>query len=65
MTKPTGRVMTVAEWAMELGCHPETLRVAIRRRQLLATIDPLRRGRPYVITAADMKSFLDKRRTSR
>lgn len=64
MTSLTGpqREMTTEEWAQELGCHPETLRRAIRRRQLLAHKRPLSVGPVYVISAADMASFLEKRR---
>lgn len=56
------RLMTVKAWSEELGCNPETLRRAIRRRQLLATFDPLSKGPGYVIAADDMAAFLDKRR---
>jgi excisionase family DNA binding protein len=56
---------TVKEWAEYLGCHPETLRVAIRRKQLLATIRPLSLGPEYEITPEDMQAFLEKRRTAR
>jgi len=62
MPRPVGRVMTITQWAKELGCHVETLRRAIRRKELLATRDPLSPGLPYVISAADMASFLEKRR---
>ena len=54
------RPKTVAEWAKELGCHPETLRVAIRQKRLLATATPLKAGNPYVITGPDMAAFLAK-----
>lgn len=43
----------------------ETLRRAIRRKELLATIDPLSRGPQYVATAADFQAFLEKRRAGR
>lgn len=62
--KPQGRSMTTAEWAEELGCHPETLRIAIRRKELLAQKDPLSRGPTYRVTAVDMAAFLEKRRSA-
>lgn len=49
-------------WAARAGCSVETLRRAIRRKELLATIEPLSRGPRYVVTAADFQTFLDKRR---
>lgn len=57
-----GRVMTVSQWSEELGCVPETLRKAIRRKQLLAYRKPLVKGRPYQIESHDMAAFLAKRR---
>lgn len=56
-----GRKLSVAEAADTAGCNPETIRRAIRRKELLATREPTKRGRGYVILAADLKSFLDKR----
>ncbi len=55
----------LAHWAEQAGCSVETLRRAIRRKELLASIDPLSRGPQYVVTAADFASFLDKRRAGR
>jgi predicted transcriptional regulator len=63
MAVQRGRVMTVAKWAVELGCTEETLRKAIRRKQLLAVRKPLVRGMPYEINAIDMDAFLLKRRS--
>lgn len=57
------RRLTVEEAAATLGCHPETIRRAIRARELLATREPTKRGRGYVILAADLASFREKRRT--
>lgn len=58
-----GRARSLKAWAAELGCTPETLRRAIRRKELLATIDPLSLGPQYVVLPADMQSFLEKRRS--
>lgn len=55
--------MTPAEWAAELGCTPETIRRAIRRKELLAERSPLGKGLPYQITARNMARFLEDRRT--
>lgn len=57
-----GRKFTVASAADTAGCHPETIRRAIRRKELLATREPTKRGRGYVILAADLASFMEKRR---
>jgi excisionase family DNA binding protein len=54
--------MTVIEAAHQAGCHPETIRRAIRAKELLATREPTKRGRGFVITAADLAAFLEKRR---
>lgn len=62
MPAPSGRVRPLKDWAKELGCSVETLRRAVRKRELLATIDPLSRGPQYVATATDMAAFLEKRR---
>jgi hypothetical protein len=52
-------------WALQLGCSVETLRRAVRRKELLATIDPVSRGPQYVATAADVQAFLEKRRAGK
>ena len=57
------RKLTVDEAAAALGCHSETIRRAIRSKELLATREPTKRGRGYVILAADLASFREKRRT--
>jgi excisionase family DNA binding protein len=57
-----GRVFTVKQAAGHAGCHPETIRRAIRRRELLATKEPTKRGRGYVILPHDLNSWLEKRR---
>jgi excisionase family DNA binding protein len=56
------RKLTVEQAARTAECHPETIRRAIRRRELLATREPTKRGRGYVILAADLASFIEKRR---
>lgn len=60
----TDRKLSVEQAAATVGCHPETIRRAIRRRELLATKEPTKRGRGYVILAADLASFMEKRRVS-
>jgi len=62
MAPPQGRRFDVNGAAGVAGCHPETIRRAIRRRELLATREPTKRGRGYVILAADLFSFMEKRR---
>lgn len=57
------RRLTAEQAAEAMGCHPETIRRAIRARELLATREPTKRGRGYVILAADLASFREKRRT--
>jgi len=56
------RQMNVTEAAKVAGCHPETIRRAIRAKELLATREPTKRGRGFVITAPDLATFLEKRR---
>lgn len=56
------RRLNVEQAAITAECHPETIRRAIRRRELLATREPTKRGRGYVILAADLHSFIEKRR---
>jgi len=56
------RRMTVEQAAQTAGCHPETIRRAIRRHELLAQREPVKRGRGYVILAADLAAFMEKRR---
>lgn len=58
----TARRMSVTQAAEAAGCHPETIRRAIRAKELLATREPTRRGRGYVILVSDLASFLEKRR---
>ena len=60
--KPTSPYKTTAQWAEELGVNVETIRRAIRRKQVLATKLPMSPGPTYVITHADMAAFLEKRR---
>lgn len=62
---PPTKGRPLKHWAAELGCSVETLRRAIRRKELLAQIDPVSKGPQYVATAADIQAFLEKRRTSR
>lgn len=56
------RRFTVDEAALQAGCHPETIRRAIRTRELLATREPTKPGRGYIVLAADLFSFIEKRR---
>lgn len=56
------RKLTVAEAAVTADCNKETIRRAIRRKELLATREATKRGRGYVILAVDLKSFIDKRK---
>jgi hypothetical protein len=49
-------------WASQAGCTVETLRRAIRRKELLAVKEPLSRGPRYVVTPTDFQAFLEKRR---
>lgn len=58
----TARKLDVTEAAETAKCHPETIRRAIRRKELLATREPTKRGRGFVITATDLASWLEKRR---
>jgi len=58
----TVRKLTVTQAAETAGCNPETIRRAIRRRELLATREPTKRGRGYIILPADLFSFMEKRR---
>jgi len=60
----SGRKFTVVQAATTAECHPETIRRAIRAKELLATREPTKRGRGYVILSADLNSWLEKRRTS-
>ena len=57
------RLLSVEEAAIKLGCHPESLRRAIRRRELLAHKEPLSRGPRYLIDPVDLAAFLEKRRS--
>jgi excisionase family DNA binding protein len=56
------RFLTVEEVAVQLGCHPETIRRAIRRRELLAHKDPVSRGPRFLIEVNDLHAFLEKRK---
>lgn len=57
------RFLTVEEAAVQLGCHVETIRRAIRRKELLAQKDPVSRGPRYLIAVSDLSAFVDKRRS--
>lgn len=59
-----GRKYTVATAAAKAACHPETIRRAIRRKELLATREPTKRGRGFVILGSDLASFMEKRRVA-
>lgn len=56
------RMMSVIEAAKVAECHPETIRRAIRAKELLAQREPTKRGRGFLISAADLNAFLEKRR---
>lgn len=56
------RYLTVEQAADKLGCHPETIRRAIKRRELLATWEPLSVGPRYQIAVEDLAAFVEKRR---
>lgn len=56
------RALTVEQAAEKAGCHPETIRRAIRARELLATREPTKRGRGYVVLLSDLAAFIEKRR---
>jgi len=61
MTRTTDRHYTVVQLAKQLGCHPETIRRAIRRGELKATRDPLAPGRPLLISEPEKRAFLARR----
>lgn len=56
------RLLTVEDAAVQLGCHVETIRRAIRRKELLAHKDPVSKGPRYLIAAEDLRSFVEKRK---
>lgn len=56
------RFLSVEEAALQLGCHTETIRRAIRRKELLAHKDPVSKGPRYLIAATDLSAFLEKRK---
>lgn len=56
------RKLDVTAAAKAAECNPETIRRAIRRRELLATREPTKRGRGYVILVTDLSAWLEKRR---
>lgn len=53
------RQQTTAEWAKQLGCSVEVIRYAIRKKKLLATRAPFKRGHTYLIWGRDIKTWLD------
>lgn len=57
-----GRRFNVKQAAVEADCHPETLRRAIRSKELAATRHPTKPGRPLEIASTDLADFLAKRR---
>ena len=63
-TTAMSRTLSIEEAALQLRCNPETLRRAIRRKELIATKEPLSRGPRFVIDVMDLKAFLEKRRTA-
>jgi excisionase family DNA binding protein len=58
------RLMTLKKAADELGCHVETLRRAIRSKELLVTRHPTLPGHPYMVSASDLAQFVERRRVS-
>lgn len=56
------RRLTTAEAAEAAGCCQETIRRAVRRKELLATKEPTRRGRGLVILTTDLAAWLERRR---
>lgn len=56
------RYLSVEEASVQLGCHVETIRRAIRRKELLAFKDPVSRGPRYLIAVSDLSAFVEKRR---
>ena len=56
------RMLNVIEAAKAAGCHPETIRRAIRAKELLATREPTKRGRGFLISVTDLNAFLERRR---
>lgn len=62
--KPSQHKYTTVGAAEKAGCHPETIRRAIRNKELLATREPTKRGRGYSILATDLGAFIEKRRVS-
>ena len=61
MAQPT-RILGVTDAARQVGCHPETIRRAIRRKELLATRQPTARGRGFIISSRDLAAWLERRR---
>lgn len=59
----TPRAKPLTFWASELGCSMDTLRRAVALKELLAYRHPTARGRPYMATAEDVRTFLEKRRS--
>lgn len=60
----TGRpvvLLSVAEAAARRGCNVETIRRAIRTKELLAKRSPTAPGRPFVIRETDFEAFLKRR----
>ena len=58
------RKFNTQQAAEKAGCNPETIRRAIRRKELLATREAVKRGRGFVILATDLAAWLEKRRVS-
>lgn len=59
----SGRQMSVTQAAKTADCAVETIRRAIRSKELPATRHAVRPGRPYQVAATDLAAFLEKRRT--
>lgn len=64
MTTRTGQQLTLQEAAKKAGCHTETIRRAIVRKELLAQKHPTAKGAPYLIYAVDLGAWLESRRAT-
>lgn len=56
-----GRQVTVPVAAELAKCHQETIRRAIRAKELLAKRHPTKPGRPWLIYVTDLSAWLEKR----
>lgn len=64
MTRPAGvpqRKLTVVQCAARAGTHPETIRRAIRSKELKASRDRLSPGGPLMVGEDDLNAFIQAR----